>query len=253
MPSQRVEFGNVRGVRLVGSLDLPAERPRVAALFAHCFTCNRNYRFIRQLSALLAEQGIAVLRFDFTGLGDSGGRFEESNFTTNVEDIEAAAGYLAGEFDGAPQLLIGHSLGGTAMLAAAGSIAGVRAVATINAPFEPAHVLEHLDDAIAGIEREGSAEAEIGGQRYRMTAQLVDDLRAIRMRPKIGRLDAALLVLHSPVDRTVGIDNATRIFDAAQHPRSFVVLDGADHLLGREADVRYAGAVIAAWVSPYLD
>ncbi len=253
MPTRSVEFSNVRGVRLAGSLDLPGDGAIcTGALLAHCFTCNSNYRFIRVLSRMLAEQGIAVLRFDFTGLGKSDGRFETSNFTTNIEDIEAAATWFAAETGEAPQLLIGHSLGGAAVLAAAGGLASVRAIVTINAPFTPDHVLEHLEGAVADVERDGVAEAEIGGQRYRITPQLIDDLRAARPAAAIAALDAALLVLHSPADQTVGIEHAARIFEAARHPKSFIVLDGADHLLSREADVRYVGRLIVAWMSAYL-
>lgn len=254
MRTRRVEFENGRGIRLRGSLDLPDEdEARAGALLAHCFTCNSNYRFIRQLSRVLAGRGIAVLRFDFTGLGDSAGRFEDSNFTTNVDDIVAAARCIARERGTPPQLLIGHSLGGTAMLAAAARLSGVRAVATINAPFAPAHVLDHLEGAVAGVQRDGVAEAEIGGQRFVMTSQLIEDLRNARVDDAIGDLNAALLVLHSPVDRTVAIAHAARIFDAARYPKSLVVLDGADHLLSRESDVVYAGELINAWASAYLD
>lgn len=253
VPTRKVEFTNVRGVRLAGSLDLPGDGAvRAGALLAHCFTCNSNYRFIRALSRVLAEQGIAVLRFDFTGLGNSGGRFEDSNFTTNIEDIEAAAVGFADATGTSPQLLIGHSLGGTAMLAAAARLASVRAIVTINAPFTPDHILEHLEGAVTGAERDGVAEAEIGGQRYRITPQLIADLRSAQPRAAITALDAALLILHSPVDQTVGIEHAARIFEAARQPKSFVVLDGADHLLGRESDVRYAGRLISAWASAYL-
>lgn len=250
----RVEFTNARGIRLRGSLERPADREPVAcALFAHCFTCNSDYRFIRLIARELAGQGISVMRFDFTGLGGSGGRFEDSNFTTNVEDIEAAARFLEGELTVGPALLIGHSLGGAAVLAAAGRIPSVRAVATINAPSTPDHVLGHLEGAVAEAARHGVGEAEIGGQRYPITQQLIDDLRGADLGAAIRALDAALLVLHSPVDRTVGIAHASRIFEVARHPKSFVALDGADHLLGRETDARYAARIIRTWASAYLD
>lgn len=253
MRSHRLEFTNARGIRLAANLDLPPDgAPRAGALLGHCFTCNRNYRYIRLLSRVLAEQGIAVLRLDFTGLGDSEGLFEDSNFTTSVEDVLAASACMVRELGHGPQLLIGHSLGGTAMLAAAADIDGARAVVTINSPFEPVHVLTQLAEAVDGVERTGEAEAVIGGQRYRMTLQLVEDLRATRMGAAIRAIDAALLVLHAPGDQTVGIEHAARIFEAARHPKSFIALAGADHLLSREDDVRYVGALIGAWSTPYL-
>ncbi len=254
LQTRRVEFPNARGHRLRGSLEQPSGRDAVAfALFAHCFTCNSDYRLVRLIARELAGQGIAVLRFDFTGLGSSGGRFEDSNFTTNIEDIEAAAHWLEEELSVPPRLLIGHSLGGGAVLAAAGRLPAVRAVATINAPSRADHVLGHLEGAVAEAARHGVGEAEIGGQRYTITQQLIDDLRAADLDAAIRALDAALLVLHAPLDRTVGIAHAGRIFELARHPKSFIVLDGADHLLGRERDARYAARIIRTWASAYLD
>lgn len=252
MRAQKIHFRNARGIRLAGELDVPADGAPVAwALFAHCFTCNKNYKFIRHICRTLAAQGVAVLRFDFTGLGESGGDFASSNFTSNIEDILAAARCLEERY-AAPALLIGHSLGGTAMLAAAPRLATVQAVATINAPFEPGHILDHLGDERERIEREGEAQVSIGGQRYRLTRQLLEDLRAYRMRETIRELKAALLILHSPHDGTVPIAHAGLIFEAAHHSKSFVALDRADHLLSREDDARYAGQVIAAWAARYV-
>lgn len=249
MRSLRVEFDSARRERLIGSLDLPDE-VRHYAVFTHCFTCNRNYKFIRQMARALAERGIGVLRFDFAGLGDSGGDFEETNLTTNTDDVVAAAGFLEREY-GAPSLLVGHSLGGCAVLAAAGRLSRIRAVATINTPYHPAHVLDKLqvEDEIAV---RGHARVELGGLSYRLTAQLAEDLRSARPDEAIAGIDAALLVLHAPGDRTAPVENGERIFAAARHPRSLVALPGADHLLSRESDAVYAAGLIATWSAAYL-
>lgn len=253
MKTQRLRFKNTLGIELGARLDQPDVPVPVAyAVFSHCFTCNKDYKFIRQVARALTEQGIAVLCLDFTGLGDSAGRFEDSNFSTSVADVIAAARFLADEYR-PPALLVGHSLGGTVMLAAAGELPQVRAVATLNAPFEPRHIVHHFSGIVDRIEAEGGADAVIGGRTYRVTRQLLHDLRGRQMTDTIRRLDAALLVLHAPRDETVGIDNAGRIFEAARHPKSFVSLDGADHLLSREADARYAGQLIATWARRYLD
>lgn len=252
MKSQRLRFGNSLGIELGARLDLPAATPIAYAVFSHCFTCNKDYRLVRQISRTLTGHGIAVLCLDFTGLGDSDGRFEDSNFSTSVSDVVAAAEYLAG-FHRPPVLLIGHSLGGTVMLAAARELPRVRAVATINAPFEPGHIVHHFGAMEARIERDGAAEAVIGGKPYRITRQLLHDLREHRMAEVVRGLDAALLILHAPLDETVGIENAGRIFEAARHPKSFIALDRADHLLAREGDAYYAGEVIAAWAARYFD
>lgn len=254
MRTVKVRFSNGRGVVLAGSLDLPRESaPRAYAVFAHCFTCNRNYKFIRHVSRALAQRGLAVLRLDFTGLGESEGRFEDTNFGTNVDDVLAAARFLEMEYGAPPRLLIGHSLGGTAVLAAAPRLDPVRAVATINAPSAPAHVLDRLGEIDAWIAGRGQAEVEIGGLRYRITPQLVADLRGARVEAAIGALGAALLVLHATHDQTADIGHAERIFAAARHPKSLAALPGADHLLSREEDAHYAAGLISAWSSIYLD
>lgn len=253
MRTSKVRFANGRGIELAANLDLPASAaPRAYAVFAHCFTCNRNYKFIRQMARTLAQGGVGVLRLDFTGLGESAGRFEDSNFSSNVDDVLAAARFLEAEYE-APRLLIGHSLGGTAMLAAAPRLPSVRAVTTINAPSEPAHVLSQLEGVESAVARDGETRVEIGGLPYRITAQLVDDLREQRPCAGIAALDAALLLLHAPGDRTAGIEHAERIYAAASHPKSLVSLPDADHLLSREADARYAARMIAAWSEPYLE
>lgn len=252
MKTQRLRFNNSRGIELGARLDRPdSGLPKAYAVFSHCFTCNKDYKFIRQVSRTLTEHGIAVLCLDFTGLGESGGRFEDSNFSTSVDDVMAAAQFLADSYL-PPALLLGHSLGGTVMLAAAPGLPHVRAVATLNAPFEPRHIFHHFSEIADQIEHLGEAETVIGGKAYRITRQLLDDLRDRRMAEAIRGLDAALLVLHAPRDETVSLDNAGRIFDAARHPKSFIALDGADHLLSREADARYAGQLIAAWAARYI-
>lgn len=250
MRTRRLGFINRRGIELAASLDLPASSPpRAHAIFAHCFTCNRNYKFIRHIARALAREGIAVLRLDFTGLGESGGRFDETNFGTNVDDLLSAADFLSAEHR-APRLLIGHSLGGTAVLAAAPRLESVAALVTINAPAQPAHVLGQLGDVEAEVARAGQASVDIGGSSWRFTPQLVEDLRAARVAPQ--RLNAALLVLHAPGDTTAGIEQAEAIFAAAPQPRSLVALPGADHLLSRERDAQYAAQLILAWSSAYL-
>lgn len=252
MRSKKHHFENDRGVRLAATLDMPERgESRAYAVFAPCFTCHRNYKFIRQITRVLAGQGVAVLRLDFSGLGESGGDFAATNFTTSVEDLVAAARFLAERY-AAPALLIGHSLGGAVAMSAAAQLDEVRAVATINAPFEPRHIYERFRDRREEIDKEGGVAVAIGGQEVTITAQLLDDLRDTRMEEVVARLDAALLVMHGPLDRTVGIDNASRIFQAAHHPKSFMSLDDADHLLSREQDARYAGELIAAWAGRYL-
>ncbi|NKX45843.1 bifunctional alpha/beta hydrolase/OsmC family protein [Roseicyclus persicicus] len=252
MPTDRFTFPGHDGHRLAARLDRP-EGPQLAtALFAHCFTCGKDIAAARRISARLAAMGIAVLRFDFTGLGHSEGEFANTSFTSNVADLKAAAAALA-ERGMAPTLLIGHSLGGAAALRAAPDMPGIKAVATIGAPFDPGHVTRNFDDALERIAAEGSGEVSLGGRRVRIGQGFVADVRAEKIAPALARMTAALLVLHAPRDAVVGIDNATRIFTAARHPRSFVTLDDADHLLSRPADADYAAEVIAAWAGRYLD
>ncbi|MGI3212634.1 bifunctional alpha/beta hydrolase/OsmC family protein [Roseovarius tibetensis] len=252
MPTERLTFTGHSGDTLTARLD-PPEGPHLAtALFAHCFTCSKDIPAARRISARLAGAGIAVLRFDFTGLGHSGGEFENTSFTTNIRDLELAAEALAAR-DMAPGLLIGHSLGGAAVLAAAGQIDSVRAVATVAAPFDPGHVLHNFDDALDQIEGDGVAEVSLGGRPIRIGRGFVEDVRAEVLEDKIAHLGRALLLLHAPRDAVVGIDNAAEIFKAAKHPKSFVTLDGADHLITVQNDAEYAAQVIAAWATRYLD
>ena len=252
MPTERFTFPGHDGTPLAARLDMPEGPPLATALFAHCFTCGKDILAARRIAGRLAAMGIAVLRFDFTGLGHSGGEFANSTFTGNIADLEAAAAALAARGQ-APSLLIGHSLGGAATLAAAPRIASARAVVTIAAPFDPGHVTESFGDALDTIAADGTAEVLLGGRPVTIGRAFVEDVTRARLSEAIARLDRALLVMHGPRDMQVGIDNATQIFDAARHPKSFVTLDDADHLLTDAADADYAAEVIAAWARRYLD
>jgi putative redox protein len=252
MPTERFTFPGHGGHELAARLDLPDGPHLATALLAHCFTCGKDIAAARRLSARLAGMGIAVLRFDFTGLGHSEGEFENTSFTSNVDDLEAAAEALAAR-GMAPALLIGHSLGGAAVLRVAGRLDSVRAVVTIGAPFDPGHVTHNFGDALDRIAADGVGEVRLGGRAVRIGRGFVEDVRATRLEPAIKGLNRALLILHAPRDAVVGIDNATRIFTAARHPKSFVTLDDADHLISDPADADYAAAVIAAWAGRYLD
>ena len=248
----KIVFPNSRGERLAARLDLPAdEKPVAYAIFAHCFTCTKNLKAVVNINRALAAQGIAVLRFDFTGLGESEGEFEETNFTTNVADLVSAARYLEDSFE-APKLLIGHSFGGAAVLRAAEQIPSSVAVATIAAPAEVTHFRDALGITRDVIEREGTVEVTLAGKTFKITRQFLDDLEQTRMEQSIRNLKRPLLVLHSPADETVGIENAMRIFEKADYPKGFVSLDGADHLLSRREDSLYAASILAAWSSRHL-
>ena len=252
MPTERFTFEGHAGHALAARLDLP-EGPHLAtALFAHCFTCSKDIAAARRIAARLAGAGIAVLRFDFTGLGHSGGEFENTSFRSNIEDLARAADAL-GTRGMAPALLIGHSLGGAAILGAAAQIQSARAVVTIGAPYEPGHVTENFDGALARIEADGAAEVVLGGRKLRVGRSFVENVRSEKLGDAIAGLKKALLVMHAPRDSTVGIDNASRIFAAAKHPKSFVTLDSADHLVSDREDAEYAADVIAAWATRYLD
>ncbi|MDP5215885.1 alpha/beta fold hydrolase [Ruegeria sp. 2205SS24-7] len=252
MPTERITFAGHDGSQLAARLDLPDGPVLATALFAHCFTCSKDIPAARRIAARLAMMGIAVLRFDFTGLGHSGGEFENTSFTSNVQDLVAAAQYLAGR-NMAPALLIGHSLGGAAVLRARAGIPSVKGVVTLGAPADPGHVSHHFEDALPQIEAEGVADVTLGGRPFRIGRQFVEDIAQARLEPAIAELNAALLVLHAPLDDTVSIDNAAQIFLAAKHPKSFVTLDDADHLITRQGDADYAGEVIAAWAARYVN
>ncbi len=246
-----ITFPNSAGVQLAGRLELPPGRVRAVALFAHCFTCTAQSHGARRISIALAEHGIATLAFDFTGLGRSAGSFADSHFAGNVSDLIAAADYLRGSI-GAPTILVGHSLGGAAVIAAAGEIPECAAVVTIGAPFDPAHVLHQLGDQVAKVRAAGQAEVTIGGRPFEVSSAFLDAVEGQDQAGRLAILKRALLVLHAPTDAIVGIENAAQIFGAAKHPKSFVSLDGADHLLTQPAPAAYAAGIISAWVEPYL-
>ena len=251
MRTDRFEFPGSSGAMLAGRLDRPIGRARATALFAHCFTCSKDLAAVTRISRALAARGIAVLRFDFTGLGHSEGEFASTGFSSNVADLVAAAAALR-EQGTPPDLLIGHSLGGAAVLAAAGQVPEARAVATIGAPADPAHVEQLFVGSREEILREGEAEVELVGRRFKIRREFLEDLQEQKLEDSIRGLKRALLVMHAPLDATVGIDNATRIFSAAKHPKSFVSLDSADHLLTRREDATYAAEVLAAWAGRFL-
>jgi uncharacterized OsmC-like protein/alpha/beta superfamily hydrolase len=253
MQFQKLRFQNAEGRWLAARLDLPIdEKPHAYAIFAHCFTCTKNINAIVNISRALTGQGIAVLRFDFTGLGESEGNFAETSFSTNVSDLVLAAEFLTKNFE-APALLIGHSLGGAAVLQAASSIPSVRAVATIGAPAHASDVLKHLGNSLQVLKEGGEAAVDIGGRPFTIKHQFVDDLQRDGLEESIHGLRKPLLIFHSPVDEIVSIDNAAEIFRAARHPKSFISLDHADHLLSKREDSLYAGSVLAAWAKRYLD
>jgi putative redox protein len=236
---------------LAARLERPAGEARAVALFAHCFTCTKEILAAKRIASALAERGIAVLRFDFTGLGSSEGEFANTNFSSNVDDLVAAADHLRATL-AAPKILVGHSLGGAAVLAAAEQIGEATAVATIGAPADPAHVQHLFADHAEAIASEGEAEVQLAGRAFRIKKQFLEDIEGQRLEARIKGLGKALMVMHAPLDQTVSIDNAAHIFQAAKHPKSFVSLDDADHLLTRRADADYAAEVIAAWASRFL-
>jgi uncharacterized OsmC-like protein/alpha/beta superfamily hydrolase len=251
MNAIRIAFPGSFGHELAARLDLPAGPIRGYALFAHCFTCSKDTVAARHIAGRLASLGIGVLRFDFTGLGASEGEFANTNFSSNVEDLVRAADYLRQHYS-APAILIGHSLGGTAVLAAAHRINEARAVATIGAPSDVTHVLRHFQARLDDIDRSGIAEVTLSGRTFTITKQFVDDSRGQALQARIAELRKALLVMHAPTDQIVGIDNATAVFAAARHPKSFISLDTADHLLSDRRDAAYAAEVISAWASRFL-
>jgi uncharacterized OsmC-like protein/alpha/beta superfamily hydrolase len=250
--TQSVSFPGASGATLAARLEAPTDHPRAYALFAHCFTCSKDSKAATYISAALAGRGIAVLRFDFTGLGGSEGDFANTNFSSNIGDLVAAAAFLRKTYH-APAILIGHSLGGTAMLAAAEKIPETLAVATIGSPYGPDHVLRLLKNSLGAIQAEGEALVDIAGREFRIKKQFLDDIEGRKLGDTVARLGRALMVMHSPRDTIVDIDNATKIFMAAKHPKSFVSLDPADHLLSRREDAFYAGQLLAAWAERYLD
>ena len=255
--SEKIQFDNDEGIALSARLDLPPLSsgggvPRAWAVFAHCFTCSKDFPAASRISRGLAERGFGVLRFDFTGLGSSDGDFANTNFSSNVDDLVRAAEFLSKEH-GAPQLLVGHSLGGAAVLAAARRLDSVEAVVTIGAPSDPRHVAKNFDAKTEEIERTGAAEVSLAGRTFTIKKQFLDDLEAHRLGGQLGDLSAALLVMHGPLDAQVPIEEARKIYDAARGYRSFVTLADADHLLSKRDDADYAADVIAAWAGRYVE
>jgi len=250
-PPARIEFPGADGQMLAARLDHHTFTPRAWALFAHCFSCSKDIFAAKRIAERLAEQGIAVMRFDFTGLGHSEGDFANTNFSTNIADLVAAANWLKAEHGG-PQLLIGHSLGGAAVIAAASQIDTVQAVVTIGAPADAEHVIHNFGAKLDEIEETGIAEVSLAGRPFTIKKQFVDDVRGAKVKDAAAALKKPLLVMHSPIDQTVGIDNATGLFVAAKHPKSFISLDKADHLLSRKEDAIYAANVITSWATRYV-
>jgi putative redox protein len=252
MRSERLDFANTKGEKLAALIDLPLGKPAAFALFAHCFTCGKDNLAAKRISERLAMCGIGVLRFDFTGLGMSEGEFANTHFSSNVDDLVAAADHLR-KTHGAPAILIGHSLGGAAILAAVHRISDARAVVTIAAPSDPSHVTDLFKEHIDKIREQGEVEVALAGRPFRIKREFLDDVAEQRINDRVRNLHKALLVFHSPTDDTVSIDNASRIFTTAKHPKSFVSLGGADHLLSKRSDAIYVADVIAAWVERYLE
>ena len=253
MNLQKVTFKNREGQNLVGRLELPAnQHPHNYALFAHCFTCNKNLSAIKNIGRALTSNGFGVLRFDFTGLGESEGDFTDTNFSGNIEDLIAAADYLKENFN-APTLLIGHSLGGAAVIYAAGKVPSIKAVATVGAPSSPTHVQHLLKSSLDEIELNGKAVVNLSGRDFTIKKQFLDDLQNKTLSTTLKNLRKPILIMHSPQDKTVGIKNAEELYRTAHHPKSFISLDGADHLLMNKKDSAYVGEVISGWAKRYLD
>ena len=251
MATERITFQGSLGETLAARLDLPRGTPRAYALFAHCFSCSKDIFAASRIAGQLAENGIAVLRFDFTGLGNSDGDFANTDFSSNVDDLLAAANFMRREYE-APSLIIGHSLGGSAVIMAAGDVPECKAVVSIGAPSDPQHVTHNFAEHLDEIEREGIAEVQLGGRPFAIRREFVKDLKANKVTKEAAILDRALLVMHAPDDAQVSIENASDIFAAAKHPKSFVALEGADHLLTKKEDAIYAANVICSWADRYL-
>lgn len=253
MPKRiKLEFPGTDGLKVAGLLETPDSNPHSFALFAHCFTCGKDVVSASRIARALVARGYAVLRFDFTGLGSSDGDFANSNFSSNVNDLVLAADFLRENYR-APSLLIGHSLGGAAVLAAAHTVEEVKGVVTIGAPSDPQHVVKQFDCKVDEIKETGEAEVKLAGRPFKIKKQFLDDLDEQYQTEKIASLKKALLVFHSPVDATVSIGEAEKIYRSAKHPKSFVSLDNADHLLTNAADAEYVATTIAAWASRYIN
>lgn len=252
MRNHNIAIENSNGERLHAVLELPSDKKaRQFAVFAHCFTCSSNLNAVLHVSRELTRYGFGVLRFDFTGLGQSEGEFSDTNFSHNLEDLRIVNNYLTQHYE-APTLLVGHSLGGAAVLMAAGQLENVKAVATIGAPADPEHVRHLFDHHIDDLLSKGQAEIRIGGRKFMMKKQFLDDLQMHSLKGTLQNMRKPLLILHSPQDTIVDISNAAQIYQSARHPKSFVSLDGADHLLSEKKDSRYAARIIGTWVERYL-
>lgn len=251
--TDHVWFDGAHDTKLAGRFDFPSDaEPRAYALFAHCFTCSKDFKAIHRISRGLASAGVAVLRFDFTGLGESEGDFADTNFSSNLEDLQAAVAYLRSAHR-APDLLVGHSLGGAAVLASAADVPECHAVATIGAPSETRHLRDTLLQANPDLETEETVEIQLAGRPFRVRQQLLEDLGDHRLKPAIGGLNRPLMVMHAPRDETVDIDHARRIFEAAKHPKSFVALDGADHLMRNDPKhAEFVAGILSAWIARYV-
>ena len=253
MRTYKHNFTNSQGHVLAARLDMPTDdRPAAYALFAHCFTGSKNWNAVRNIARALTQEDIAVLRFDFTGLGESEGDFSETNFSSNVDDIVSAANYML-SLGMPPQILIGHSLGGAASLMASHQIPSLKATVTIGAPADPEHVKHLFDENIETIYEKGEANVVLGGRKFKIKKHFIEDLQNKNVDAALAKMKTSLLILHSPQDKTVGIDNAATIYKRAKHPKSFVTLDGADHLLTDKDESRYVGQLIASWSLRYID
>ena len=249
---ENISFPNKRGEQLAAVLDCPDTSPRAYAVFAHCFTCSKNITTVTRVSRALAERGIAVLRFDFTGIGGSEGDFSRTNFSSNIQDLLAACEFLQRQYE-APKLAIGHSLGGAAVIAAASRLTSVKAIATIAAPSDPGHMHHLLRSSVDEITRNGSAEVEIGGQSFTIRRQFLEDISEHKLDQALMKMTQSLLIMHSPDDGMIEIEHAYHLFSVAQCRKSFVTLNQADHLLSRLPDVEYVADIIAAWATHNID
>lgn len=251
--SRKIKFTNKEGIELSAQLEFPPDSlPRAFAIFAHCFTCSKNLQAAKNLTRSMSQEGVAVLRFDFTGLGESKGNFEDSNFSSNVSDLISAAEFLENEFE-APQVIIGHSLGGAAVIYAASQLDSIRAVATVGAPSSVDHVVHLIQDKAEEIKEKGEANVKISGRNFKIKKQFLEDIESKNLKKLMSDFRKPILVMHSPQDQVVSIDNAAELYNMAWHPKSFISLDGANHLLSNKKDSLYVGQMIANWSSRYLD
>ncbi|CAN5239457.1 hypothetical protein BH23BAC3_BH23BAC3_19860 [soil metagenome] len=251
MKSDKIKFESAQGNMLAARIDKAEGEIKAHALFAHCFTCSKNFKAVGHITKALAKRGVSTLRFDFTGLGSSEGDFSNTNFSSNVEDLVAAASYMEKNLE-SPAIMIGHSLGGAAVIHAAHQVKSVKAVATIGAPADPEHVKQNFSMKLDKIKETGEATVTLAGRPFKIKKQFLDDLKASSMKDRISTLNRALLIMHSPIDNTVGIDNAARLYDKAKHPKSYISLHEADHLLTNETYSKYTGGLIAQWSEVYI-